>query len=330
MLVLHDAWNSTDLPHGVVATVGNFDGIHRGQRAILERVVTRATALGVPPALVTFEPHPLKVLRPREAPSLLTTAAQKERLCERAGVELLVLVRFDAELAGRTAEEFVRRFLVPKLGVRELLVGRNFRFGRGRDGDVPLLQRLGAELGFRADGVDEVQWEGEPVSSSRIRQALLEGRVDAAQAMLGRPYEITGGVLRGDRMGQKLGWPTINLEVDNELVPHDGVYATRVELQGYPGTFDAATNIGTRPTVYENFHRVVESHILDFRSNVYGRRVALRFHRRLRDERIFPNIMDLSAQIGRDVEATREFFAGLRRREALESPPPRLREDELS
>jgi len=161
-----------------------------------------------------------------------------------------------------------------------------------------------------------VRWEGDRVSSTRIREALLEGNVEAAHAMLGRPYELEGEVLRGDRMGQKLGWPTINLKVDDALVPRDGVYATRVQLPGFPSTFDAATNIGTRPTVYENFHRVVESHILDFASDVYGQVVALRFYRRLREERIFPSIMDLSAQIGRDVEATREHFAALRRREA--------------
>src|SRR5207245_1959053 len=158
-------------------------------------------------------------------------------------------------------------------------------------GDVALLASLGERHGFTAHGVDEVRWEGEPVSSSRIRHALLDGRVEEAMAMLGRPYELTGEVLRGDRMGQKLGWPTINLKLANELVPRDGVYATRVQLAGFPTVFDAATNIGTRPTVYENFHRVVESHILDFASDVYGQRVALRFHKRLREERIFPSIM---------------------------------------
>lgn len=317
MLVVQDAWNATDLPRGgVVATVGNFDGIHRGQRAILGRVVSRARELGLPSALVTFEPHPLKVLRPRLAPPLLTTAAQKQQLVEEGGIELLLLVHFDGELAECAAEEFVRRFLVPRLGVRELLVGAGFRFGRARSGDVALLQQLGEELGFRAEGVPEVTWGSAAVSSSRIRAALLEGNVEDAAAMLGRPYELTGVVLRGDRMGQKLGWPTINLRLDNELVPADGVYATRVQLEGLGGTFEAATNIGTRPTVYENFHRVVEGHILDFRNNVYGQRVAMRFFRRLREERIFPTIMDLSAQIGRDVEATRDYFAGLRRRES--------------
>jgi riboflavin kinase/FMN adenylyltransferase len=316
MLVLQDGWSSTDLPPGAVATVGNFDGIHRGQRAILERVVARARELGAPSALVTFTPHPLKVLRPRDAPPLLTTPAQKEELVRDLGVEAMVLLRFDADLASRSAEEFVRRFLAGRMAVREVMVGEGFRFGKGRQGDVPLLRALGEELGFRAEGVEEVWAEGEAISSSRIRAALLAGAVEGANQLLGRAYEVTGEVLRGDRMGQKLGWPTINLRLDNELVPRDGVYATRVRVEGFPGVFDTATNVGTRPTVYENFHRVVEGHILDFRSDCYGRRVAMSFHRRLRDEQIFPSIMDLSAQIGRDVEATREHFAALRRRES--------------
>lgn len=315
MLVIPEAWDSSDLPRHAVATIGNFDGIHRGQRAILDRVVARARELGAPSALITFDPHPLALLRPREAPPRLTTPAQKERLVEETGIDFLLVLAFDAELAARSADDFVRRFLGRELAVCEVYVGKGFRFGKRREGDVDLLKRLGEKLGFRAEGVDEVRWEGEAVSSTRIRSALLDGRVEDAEAMLGRPYELTGEVLRGDRMGQRLGWPTINLRVDDVLVPRDGVYATRVQLPGFPAPFDAATNIGTRPTVYENFHRVVESHILDFASDVYGQLVALRFYRRLREERIFPSIMDLSAQIGRDVEATREHFAGLRRRE---------------
>jgi riboflavin kinase/FMN adenylyltransferase len=314
MLVIQDAWDSGDLPQHAVATIGNFDGIHRGQRAILEQVVARAREVGAPSVLVTFEPHPLALLRPREAPALLTTPQQKERLVATTGIDHMLVLRFDRDLAARSAEEFVRRFLVDAIAVRELYVGRMFRFGRKREGDVALLQKLGESKGFTAQGVDEVGWQGAPVSSSRIRAALLEGRVEDGLEMLGRPYEIEGEIQRGDRMGQKLGWPTINLQSENALIPRDGVYACRVQLPA--GTFDAATNVGTRPTVYENFHRVVESHILDFKSDVYGQRVKLLFHRRLREERIFPSIMDLSAQIGRDVEATRSYFATLRRQEA--------------
>ncbi|HVS01886.1 MAG TPA: riboflavin biosynthesis protein RibF [Thermoanaerobaculia bacterium] len=308
MLAIQDAWNSTDLPNGCVATIGNYDGVHRGQQAILERVVRRGRELGFPSVVVTFEPHPLAVLRPREAPPLIATPEQKQAALAEAGVDTLLVLRFDRALSAVAAEAFTREFLARRLGVRELWVGSRFRFGRGREGDVGLLTRIGEQLGFAVCGVPEVLFAGEPISSTRIRRALLDGAVEDAAAMLGSPFELTGVVLRGDRMGQRLGWPTINVAVDNELVPRDGVYATRVELSGMPGSFAAATNIGTRPTVYENYQRVVESHILDFASDVYGQRVALRFHRRLREERIFATIMDLSAQIGRDVEATRELF----------------------
>jgi riboflavin kinase / FMN adenylyltransferase len=314
MQVIADAWHSTDLPHGVVATIGNYDGVHRGQRVILERLVARARDLELPPVVVTFDPHPLAVLRRQEAPALLATQSQKERCLEAAGIEATLVVRFDRDLAARSAREFVEHLLVRRLGVRALFVGSGFRFGRGREGSLELLRRLGEEHGFEAHGVDEVVYRGEPISSTRIRRAITEGEVEGAAEMLGRPWELTGSVARGDRMGKRLGWPTVNIDPDHALTPLDGVYATRIGFAAMPGAvFDSVTNVGTRPTVYENYQRVVETHVLDFRSDVYGQPVALAFFRRLREERMFPSIMDLSAQIGRDVEATREFFAGRQR-----------------
>jgi riboflavin kinase/FMN adenylyltransferase len=179
-----------------------------------------------------------------------------------------------------------------------------------------LLKQIGESLGVAAFAVDEVREEGEPVSSTRIRRALLAGQAEQAARLLGRPYAVTGIVARGDRMGQRLGWPTINLVPDNELIPADGVYASQVHFPSMAALFDSVTNIGTRPTVYENYQRVVESHILNFSSDVYGERVELRFFKYLREERIFPNMMELSAQIGRDVEASREYFNVRRRLEA--------------
>ncbi|HYH46333.1 MAG TPA: bifunctional riboflavin kinase/FAD synthetase [Thermoanaerobaculia bacterium] len=311
MHVVHDAYQSTDLPRGGVAAIGNFDGLHRGQRALLDRVTERASALGVPAVVLTFDPHPLAVLQPERAPVRLTTDGQKNRLLEEAGVDVLLVVRFTPELAKTPAEAFVRDFLHSRLGLREVYVGESFVFGRGREGDLALLRRLGEELGFAAGGVEEVPYRGERISSTRIRAALLEGRVEEARDMLGRPYAIEGKVVRGDRMGQRLGWPTINVASENRLLPADGVYACRIFLPSFPATFDGVTNIGTRPTVYENYQRVVESHVLDFKADVYGKRVELRVYKRLREERIFPTVMDLSAQIGRDVESTRDFFARL-------------------
>jgi riboflavin kinase/FMN adenylyltransferase len=205
--------------------------------------------------------------------------------------------------------------VVGRLAAREIYVGTRFAFGRGRAGGLGLLERMGAELGFRAHGVPEVLHGGEPISSSRIRRAVADGDVAEAAEMLGRPFALTGTIVRGDRMGQKLGWPTINLAPDGDLEPSEGVYASRVHFPSFPATFDSVTNIGTRPTVYENYQRVVESHILEFRSDVYGETVELQFFKRLRDEMLFPSVMALSSQIRRDVESTREYFALLRRSE---------------
>jgi riboflavin kinase / FMN adenylyltransferase len=322
MIVVQDAFNASDLPRGGVGTIGNFDGVHRGQRSALSLVVARAEELGVPSVVITFDPHPVAVLRPDQAPTLLTTLPQKEKLLEEVGVSVVLVLRFTPELAKIPARRFVREFLHEKLDLKEIYVGASFVFGHGREGDLSLLREMGESFGFRAFGVDEVSHGGERISSSRIRRSISEGKVAEAMEMLGRPYSISGVIARGDRMGKRLGWPTINLVPENKLLPLDGVYAGRVFFPTFPASFDCVTNIGTRPTVYENYQRVVESHILDFKSDVYGERVELSFFKRLREERIFPTVMDLSAQIGRDVEATREYFA--RRRMEQEAPAGEL------
>jgi len=317
MHVVQDAYasQSIDLPRGGIGTIGNFDGLHLGQRAIIDRVVARARELGVPAVVITFDPHPLVILRPDQAPVRLTTPEQKEKLLAEAGVDVVLILRFTPEFARVPARQFVRELLHERLDLREVYVGRSFVFGHGREGDLELLREMGDELGFQAFGVEEVVWGGERISSTRIRRSIGEGKVEDAAVMLGRPYSISGKIARGDRMGQRLGWPTINLMPEHKLVPLDGVYAGRVFFPSFPATFDCVTNIGTRPTVYENYQRVVESHVLDFKADVYGKRVEVSFYKRLREERIFPTVMDLSAQIARDVEATREYFA---RRRALE------------
>lgn len=312
MLVVRDAFHAADLPRGGVATIGNFDGIHRGQRAIVDRVVERAAALGRTPMVLTFEPHPLGVLEPEQAPPLLSSLETKRRLLEAAGVEALLVIRFTPEFAATSARCFASEFLAGRLALAEVHVGSGFTFGHGREGDLALLQALGEEHGFTAAGVPEVTYRGERISSTRIRRAVAEGRMEDAAEMLGRPYSLAGIVARGDRMGRRIGWPTINVAAESGLVPADGVYAGRVTFPSFPATFDCVTNIGTRPTVYENYQRVVESHVLDFSTDVYGEHAELHFHKRLREERIFPSVMDLSAQIGRDVETTREYFAARR------------------
>ena len=313
MQVIQDALRSPDLPYGCVLTIGNYDGIHRGQRSVIDKVVERAKVRGSQAVVVTFEPHPVAVLRPDEAPARLTLDSQREALLRDAGVDALLVVRFTREFSETSAESFVREFLHGKLAVEEIYVGEDFVFGKDREGDIYLLEDLGEELGFIAEGVPEVTFHGEVVSSTRIRQAIREGDAEKALELLGRPYSIAGEIVRGDRMGKRLGWPTINVQPENEHLPSDGVYACRVSFPSMPASFDCVTNIGTRPTVYENYTRVVESHILGFSADVYGETVELLFFKRLRAEKLFPSVMDLSAQISKDVETTREFFATRRR-----------------
>lgn len=315
MQVIRNAMNSPDLPYGAVATIGNYDGIHRGQRAIVDRVVERARELGTQAVLVTFDPHPVSVLRPDVAPPLLTLDRQREAVLAEAGIDTMLIVRFDHELANTDPEAWVRKFLHGALALEEIFVGSDFAFGKERSGNVEMLRRLGEELGFRVHGCEEETHHGEVISSTRIRAAIRDGEVELAMELLGRPYALYGTVVRGDRMGMRLGWPTINLDPENEHLPCDGVYCGRARFDNLPGLFDCVTNVGNRPTVYENYTRVVESHLLGFAADVYGEPVEILFYKRLRAEKLFPSVMDLSAQIGRDVETTREYFATRRRLE---------------
>jgi riboflavin kinase/FMN adenylyltransferase len=307
---IEDAAASEELPQGAVATLGNYDGVHRGQQAILSRVVARARELGLPSAVVTFDPHPLAVLNPERCPARLTTREQKARLLDAQGIDHVLEIRFTRSFAATSAGDFVRGFLRGRLLVREVFVGSRFVFGRAREGDLASLVALGAEVGLKAVGVPEVLEDGAPVSSSRIRDAVAAGDVEEAARLLGRPFDILGTIVHGQERGAALGWPTINLATDNELLPRNGVYTSRVHLLASGETREAVSNVGTRPTFSGIAGKpMVESHILDFARNVYGERVELAFLARLRDEQRFPSTTELARQIGRDIEAARQFFA---------------------
>jgi riboflavin kinase/FMN adenylyltransferase len=320
MQVIRDPFRSTDLPRGGVGTIGNFDGVHLGHRRILERVVARARESGRPSFAITFEPHPMAVLRPDQAPRRIQTLRQKEEAIEAIGVETLLVVPFTRDLSLMEPEEFVRTLLRDRLGASEILVGAHFAFGRGKRGDLALLARLGAECGFSASAVDEVVVDGAPVSSTRIRRALERGAIGEANAMLGRAYELDGLVARGDRLGHQIGVPTINLEPENELPPVDGVYVTEIEIRSFGRRFPSVSNIGRRPTLYEDYATTIETYVLDFSADVYGERVRLFFLERLREERKFPSMMDLKAQIQNDVADARAYFQ--RRGESAASATP--------
>jgi riboflavin kinase / FMN adenylyltransferase len=308
MHVVRDPLGSADLPRGGIVTIGNFDGVHQGHQRILRTVVERAGKLSRPSVAITFEPHPLAVLRPDQAPPRLQTLRQKEEAIEALGIETLLVIPFTRDFSLTEPEDFVRGFLAARLGASEIFLGPHFAFGRGKRGDLALLSRLGPECGFVASSVDEVLFEGEPVSSTRIREAIRAGDVAKAGAMLGREYEMDGIVSRGERLGTKLGYPTINLASENELVPADGIYVSRIGIRSHPRPLEAVTNVGTRPTVYEDYARTIETYVLDFSEDVYGEKVRLFFIERLREERKFPSVEALTVQIGRDIEATREYL----------------------
>jgi len=306
--ILRDPLGNDDPPQGAVISIGSFDGVHIGHQAVLTHVVERARAMDVAAVAMTFDPHPVKLLRPVDAPRLLTTLEQRLALIAQTGIETALVVPFTHRLARMSAADFVRDVLVDRLAVREVYIGDNFRFGADRGGDVGLLTSMGAELGFEAAAAPIVEAEGCVVSSTRVRQAVADGRVEEAVALLGRSVFIDGLVLEGKRLGRTLGFPTLNIEVENELHPSNGVYVTAVHIPSFTRTFPAVTNIGVRPTVYQNSLTTIESHLLDFTADVYQEQVRLFFLERVREERRFESTLDLMAQIRRDVGQARDFF----------------------
>jgi riboflavin kinase / FMN adenylyltransferase len=289
-----------------VLALGNFDGVHRGHRKILERMRRVASEHGATPVVMTFDPHPPRVVRPDKAPPLLMTKAQKLEALRDAGVHGAAIVRFTPELSRWDPETFVRAVLVDWLHVSEVWVGANFLFGHDRAGNFTLLRALGARYGFKAEKIDPVRYKEFVVSSTRIRRLVSEGRVDEAGALLGHQYSIDGTVVQGDRRGRTIGFPTANLCTENELLPPHGVYATTLRLGAI--VHPSVTNIGTRPTVDSSGRTTIETHVFGFDRDIYGAAVRLGFVQRLRDERAFESVDALRAQIDADCRRARVLF----------------------
>ena len=289
---------------GTVITVGTFDGVHRGHWAVLQEIRRRARESRRRSVLVTFHPHPLKIVRPDHAPSLLTTPAEKKEILAETGLDYAVFLSFNHILAAYSPRRFVEEILLGRLGVRELVIGYDHGFGKGRSGDVDTLQRIGDELGFAVDVVSPIRAGETPVSSTRIRKALMEGNVEEAREGLGRPYGVRGLVVRGDGRGRKLGFPTANLyvPVNGKLIPPPGVYAVRGCLK--QGVFDGAIHVGPRPT-FTGSRPTIELHLLDFDEEIYGEEVRVEFIRHLRPVRPFASASALVEQLKYDVEAAR-------------------------
>ena len=292
-----------------VLALGNFDGLHRGHRKILDRVSRVAGEHGATALVMTFDPHPPRVVRPEKAPPLLMTKAQKLDAFEQAGLQGAAIVRFTSELSQWDPELFVRTVLVDWLRVSEVWVGANFLFGHDRTGNFSLLRALGARYGFRAEKIDPVRYKDFVVSSTRIRRLLNEGRVDEAGALLGHQYSLEGKIVQGAQRGRTIGFPTANLCTENELLPPHGVYATTVTLDGIVRA--SVTNVGVRPTIESHGATTVETHIFDFDRDLYGATVRVGFVQRLRDERAFQSLDLLKAQIAADCGQARVLFSHL-------------------
>lgn len=287
------------LAHPVMA-IGVFDGVHRGHQAVLSEVVERAHSCSGTAVVLSFYPHPQKVIASADAPPLLQTFDQQAEMLEKLGVDLFIRLPFTRRLSLRSPREFVRDVLV-KTGIREVHVGENFRFGHKRAGDFSTLQHLGEEWGFRVRKAPIVLFRGVRISSTRIRSHLKVGRVQLAKRLLSRPYEIRGSIVKGAMRGMRLGFPTANIRTENELIPATGVYATRATLDGT--RFVGATNIGYRPTVHGFAERetTVETHLLGFAGDIYGREMKLEFCYRIREERRFDSVQALIQRIRKDI-----------------------------
>ena len=285
--------------------LGVFDGVHVGHREVIARAVTAARKEGGKSFVVTFSPQPIRVIAPDKAPAaLLATLDEKAAVVKALGVDGLLVIRFDMDFANMEAEDFVGKLL--DADVRTVAVGEDWRFGRKRSGDVGMLRRMGAELGFRLEAVPPVMWDGERISSTRIRQAIRDGNFDEVEKMLGRPYEISGTVVEGRKLGRQLGFPTANLPIGERQTPRDGVWAVKLD-----GGLEGVANLGTRPTV-DGTERLLEVHILGFSGDLYGKDLRVRFYKFLRPEKKFSSVDELREQIVQDAEEARRWFSSCR------------------
>jgi riboflavin kinase / FMN adenylyltransferase len=308
MQILRSVPELSHLPGPLFLAIGVFDGVHLGHQAVISTSAEHARAENGTAVVVTFDPHPEKVLRPEKAPHLLTATEHKIALIRRLGVRHLLIIPFDTQFAATEPEDFVHQLVQYSKPLREICVGHQWSFGKNRRGNLQLLTKLGANFDFNVVGIRPVTINGEIVSSTTIRRAVAAGDLKKAAAMLGREYTILGTVVHGDDLGKKIGFPTANLSAHSEQFPPNGVYFAEAKLEGviYPGV----VNLGYRPTVSSGkSDRVLEIHLLDFKREIYGRDLELRFVRYLRPEKKFENVDALLRQIERDVQQARGFSA---------------------
>jgi riboflavin kinase/FMN adenylyltransferase len=289
-----------------VLTIGNFDGVHKGHLALFEKVKQIAKKINGLSVVMTFDPHPIKVLRSGNGPPVITPTPQKLRLIKQAGIDVILCLPFTKEFATLSAKDFVEKILVQKIGVKCIVVGYDYAFGRNREGNIDFLKKMAQQYQFKVEVVGPVSVNGTVVSSTKIRNLVQEGKLEEAKTLLGRNYEVTGTVVKGKNRGAKLlGYPTANLKLIDELTPKSGVYAVKVHIDDK--TYKGVANIGYNPT-FGNGAFSVETHIIDFDKNILGREIRVEFVKRLRDEKKFKGPSELAEQIKKDIQNARKVL----------------------
>jgi riboflavin kinase / FMN adenylyltransferase len=300
-----------DLPEkfeNLVVTIGNYDGIHIGHRAIIERIKEHAEAMNGTSAMITFHPHPVHLLRPEQELAAISTPDEKLALIEETGIDVLFNIPFTPKFSQIHPQTFVTLILVEKLNVKGVVIGYDFRFGRGGEGDTELLQKMGSIYGFFVEEIGVITMDGEKIGSNRIRKLVKDGQVADACRVLGRPYTIAGTVIRAKGRGHTIvGYPTINLLTEHTLIPKNGVYVTEVEFEGKH--HGGVTNVGYNPTFETGQTRTIETFILDYEGDLYDKDVHLSFRERIRDEARFSGVDELKAHIAQDVEIARKYLS---------------------
>ncbi|HPI59353.1 bifunctional riboflavin kinase/FAD synthetase [Zoogloea sp.] len=294
--------------HGCVLTIGNFDGVHRGHQALLAKLRAKSRANGLPSAVLTFEPHPREYFTHENRPIRLTSLREKIQRIADQGVDRLYIGRFNARFAALTAEQFIEEILVRGLGARHLMIGDDFRFGKGRQGDFALLEATGKTAGFTVEAMHTLVHEGERVSSSAVREALAEGDMPHAARLLGHPYSISGRVMHGDKIGRSIGFPTANIQLKHRSPPLMGIYTVSVEgLVDTP--WPGVASVGVRPTINDAGRPTLEVHLFDWKAECYGAHLKVNFLAKQRDEERYDTLEALTAQIARDADQARAYFA---------------------
>ncbi len=293
-------------PYPVLA-IGNFDGVHLGHQAIFRMLVDRAKKKNGTSIVFTFEPHPLRIIAPEKAPQLLTPFKEKTTLIKSSGIDVVICVNFTREFANIKAEDFVREMLLKTIGAKEILIGANYRFGKGRKGSPELLKKLGSKYGFKVSIIDEIKLNDVILSSSRIRTLIAKGKIEEASVFLGRHYSVIGIVIEGAKRGKSLlNTPTANIATFNELLPKDGVYAVTVDLDGK--IYGGAANIGCKPT-FKDKKFSFEVHVLDFDNEIRGKTLRVSFIKRIRNEIKFSKIKDLAVQMKKDIDEIKQILS---------------------